>query len=159
PNGQWNAHALGTPGSWSLVKVRVGLATPPVIVRENIAPFTHPSWSPDDRWIACNTADGLTLVAPDGKASKVLDEDPGPVYAWAADGSVLYGIKQDPDNLHRFMLAAVDVQSGKLRILNANFAPVPPVNAPVKGFTRMSNGNFATSLVSVRSDMWLIDDF
>jgi Tol biopolymer transport system component len=159
PDGEWIAFALGSPGGWFLAKARVGVAAPPVIIHENIAPFTHPQWSPNDRWIACNTPDGLTLVAPDGKSLRVLDEDPWFVYGWGGDGSTLYGIKLDPDNLHHFILVAVDVRSGRQRIINGNLAPVPPVNAPVKGFTRMSAKSFATSLVRVRSDLWLIDGF
>lgn len=159
PDGEWIAFALGSPGGWSLAKARVGVAAPPVIIREKIAPFTHPQWSPNNRWIACNTPEGLTVVAPDGKSLKVVDEDSWFVYGWGGDGSTLYGIKQDPDNLHRFILVAVDIQSGRQRIVNRNLAPAPPVNAPVKGFTRMSAKSFATSLVHVRSDLWLIDDF
>jgi eukaryotic-like serine/threonine-protein kinase len=159
PDGEWIALALGTPTGWSLARARVGVAAPPEVIRENIAPFTHPQWSPDNQWIACNTPQGLTLIAPDGKSFRLLDEDLWFVYGWTADSSNLYGIKQDPDDLHRFMLVAVDVRSRRQRIINRNLAPVPPVNAPVKGFTRMSTGNFATSLVHVKSELWLLDDF
>jgi len=158
-DGEWIAFALGNPEGWSLARARVGVPAAPVVIREKIAPFTHPKWSPDNRWIACNTSEGLTLIAPDGKSSRVLDEDSWPVFGWAADSSSLYGIKQDPDDLHRFILVALDVRSGRQRTINGNLAPVPPVNAPVKGFTRMSANSFATSFVRVRSDMWLIDDF
>jgi hypothetical protein len=139
--------------------VRVGVEALPVIIHEHIGPFTHPEWSPDNRWIACNTPQGLTLIAPDGTLVKTIDEDMWHVYGWSRDGSSLYGIKQDPDNLHHFMLAAIDVQSGRQRIINANLAPVPPANAPVKGFTRISDTSFATSFVHISSDLWLIDDF
>jgi serine/threonine protein kinase/sugar lactone lactonase YvrE len=159
PDGAWIAVALGTPQGWSLVKARVGVATPPVVIRDHITPFAHPQWSPDDQWIACNTPQGLTLLTPDGKMARVLDEDMWPAYGWSRDGSSLYGIKQDPDNLHRFLLAAVDIRSGRRRIINPNLAPVPPVNAPLKGFTRVSDTSFATSFVHVRSDLWLIEDF
>ena len=159
PDGEQIALAFGTPASWSLAVARVGVPAEPVAIHENITPFSHPRWSPDNRWIACSTPEGLTLVAPDGKSSKTLDEDEWPVYGWARNGSSLYGIKQNPDDLHRLILVAVDVQTRRLRVINANLASVPPVNAPVKGFTRMSNGNFATSLVHVRSDMWIIEGF
>jgi serine/threonine protein kinase len=159
PDAEWIAFALGTPGGWSLTKARVGVAAPPSVIRQNIAPFAHPQWSPDNRWIACNTSEGLMLIAPDGKLSKILDEDSWPVYGWSDDGLTLYGIRQDPDDLHRFILAAADVESGRQRIINGNLAPVPPVNAPVKGFTRMSARSFVTSFVHVRSDLWLIGDF
>ena len=99
------------------------------------------------------------MIEPDGKSSRVLDEDLWVVYGWSKDGSTVYGIKQDPEDQHRLILVAADVESGRLRIVNPALAAVPPANQPVKGFTRMSNGNFATSLVHVRSDIWLIDNF
>jgi hypothetical protein len=99
------------------------------------------------------------VIAPDGKSSRVLDEDLWAVYGWGRDGSTVYGIKQDPDDPHRLMLVAANIDSGQLRIINRDLSPVPPANQPVKGFTRMPNGNFATSLVRVRSDVWLIEHF
>jgi dipeptidyl aminopeptidase/acylaminoacyl peptidase len=159
PTGDRIALALGTPGGWSLAVARVGAAAEPVVIGPKIWPFSHPQWSPDGHWIACNTPVGLTLIAPDGKSSRVLDEDLWAVYGWAKESSTLYGIKQDPDDLHRMMLVSAEVESRRLQIINPDLAPVPPTNQPVKGFTRMSNGNFATSLVHVRSEVWLIDDF
>ncbi len=160
PDGERIALAVGSPETgFSLAVARVGVASEPAVIREHITPFSHPRWSPDNRWIACNTHEGLTLVTPDGKSPKVLDEDQWPVYGWAKDGSTLYGIKQDPEDLHRLNLVAVDVRTTRLRTINNNLAAVPPANAPVKGFTLMSNGNFATSLVHVRSDMWVIEGF
>jgi len=159
PDGDRIALALGTPEGWSLAVERVGLPAEPVVIRRNISPFAHPQWSPDNQWIACNTPEGLALVSPDGRLSRVLDEDPWPVYGWNRDASILYGIKQDPDDLHRLILVAVDVRSGRMRIINPNVAPMPPANQPVKGLTAMSNGHLATSLVHVRSDIWVIEDF
>jgi Tol biopolymer transport system component len=159
PNGEEIAFVSGIPGHWTLAKIRVGAATPPVVIREEIKPFTHPVWSPDNHWIAFNTSAGLSLVAPDGGGFRVIDEDAWPVYAWSTDGATLYGIKQDPDNLQWFMLAAIDVASGRERIINRTIAPVRPVNAPVKGFSRTSAGTFVTSFVHVKSDIWLMDDF
>jgi Tol biopolymer transport system component len=159
PDGERIAIAVGTPAGWSLAVARVGVAAQPSVVHEKIWPFSHPQWSPDGHWIACNTPEGLVLIAPDGKSVRVLDEDRWAVYGWASDGSTVYGIKQDPDDLHRLMLVAGDVGTGRIRIINSSLASMPPANQPVKGFTRMPNGNFATSLVHVRSDVWLIDDF
>jgi serine/threonine protein kinase len=159
PNGDRIAMGLGTPDGWWLAVARVGAAAGPVVIGPKIWPFSHPQWSPDGRWIASNTPEGLTLITPDGKSSRVLDEDLWAVYGWAKDGSTVYGIKQDPADLHRMMLVSAEVESRRLRIINPDLAPLPPANQPVKGFTRMPNGNFATSLVHVRSDVWLIDDF
>ena len=45
-DGEWIAFALGNPEGRSLAKARVGVPAPPVVIREKIAPFTHPTWSP-----------------------------------------------------------------------------------------------------------------
>jgi dipeptidyl aminopeptidase/acylaminoacyl peptidase len=159
PNGQQIALALGTPEGWSLAVANVGVKAPPTVIHEKIWPFSHPQWSPDNHWIVCNTPDGLALIAPDGKGTKILDPDLWVVYGWNKDGSTVYGIKQDPDDLRQLMLVAADVAHPRLRIINQHLAPVPPANQLVKGFSRMSNGNFITSLVHVRSDVWLLDHF
>ena len=122
--------------------------------------FTHPQWSPDNRWIACTTTEGLTLVSPDGKSVKTF-EDAGQgwiVYAWSQDAKTLYGVKQSEDS--RFLsVVSLDIASGQERVLNRALAPLPPVNVPAKGFSRMSATSYATALVHLRSDIWLIDDF
>jgi hypothetical protein len=130
----------------------------PVTLHNEVTGIAHPEWSPDNRWIACATAQGLTLVAPDGTSSKVLDDATWIVYGWTRDGSALYGLKQSEDS-RSLVLASVEVASGRERVLNPSLASMPPVNAPIRGFTRVSDKMFVTSLVRVRSDLWLIDDF
>ena len=159
PNGQQIALAIGTPEDWSLAVGGVGVAAPPTVIHSNILPFSHPQWSPDGHWNACNVPNGLAIIAPDGKTEKVLDPDVWAAYAWDAKGSTVYGVKQDPEDFHRLMLVAADVTRGRVRVVNPFIASVPPANQPVRGFSRMSNGNFATSFVHVRSDVWLLDDF
>jgi Tol biopolymer transport system component len=158
PDGEWIAFVDVRPGKWSLAKVRVGTGSRPQILHD-VTGLAHPQWSPDNRWIACMTDQGLTLIAPDGKSARVLREgEIWTVYGWSTDASTLYGVTQSDDS-RRLILVAVDVASGRERVINDNLAPMPPVNAPIKGFSRISDKSFATSLVHVRSDLWLIDDF
>jgi len=158
PDGEWIAYVEVHPGEWSLAKVRAGTGTPAQILHE-VGSVTYPQWSPDNKWIACSTADGLALVAPDGKSFKVIAEgEAWIVYAWSSDGGTLYGVRQS-DDLQHLILVSIDIASGRERVLNGALAPMPPVNAPIKGFSRISDRSFATSLVRVSSDLWLIDDF
>ena len=159
PNGQQIAVALSTPEGWSLAVAPVGVNAAPTVVYRDVWPFSRPQWSPDGRWIACNTSKGLTLIAPDGKTTRVLDEDLWNVHGWSKNSGTVYGIKRDPEDPHRLMLVAADVARAHVQIINRYIAAAPPANQLVKGFSRMSNGNFVTSLVHVRSDVWLIDDF
>jgi len=158
PDGEWIAYVEGHPDKWSLAKVRAGTRSPAELLHE-VTGLAHPQWSPDNRWIACDTAEGLSLVAPDGKSIKVIA--PGEtwiVYGWSSDATTLYGVRQS-DDLQRLTLVSVDVASGRERVVRNALAPMPPVNAPIRGFSRISDKSFATSLVRVRSDLWLIDDF
>jgi hypothetical protein len=144
------------PGRWSLAKTRVGEGRA-VSIRDDILPFTHPRWSPSGEWIACETSGGLLLLSPDGKRARTLSEESWLVYGWAADSSKLYGIRASNDR--ELMLATVDVGTGKEQIVAANLGPVPLESHPVRGFSLISAKSVATSIVRVRSDVWLLDGF
>jgi len=157
PDGTWVAYAQWKLGRWSLVKARVGEGRA-VPVKEDILPFTHPRWSPSGEWIACETSDGLLLLSPDGQMGRTLSEESWLVYGWAADSSRLYGIRASND-LRALVLATVDVGTGKEQILAANLGPVPLESHPVRGFSLISAKSIATSIVRVRSEVWLLDGF
>jgi hypothetical protein len=57
------------------------------------------------------------------------------------------------------MLATVDVGTGKEQVVAANLGPVPLESHPVRGFSLISAKSIATSIVRVRSDVWLLDGF
>jgi Tol biopolymer transport system component len=169
PNGDWVAYvyALGLPDHpggnagrqhWGLAKALVGSREPPQVLRDNISAFARPQWSPDGRWIVCETAEGLSLVSPDTKEARILSEDTWLAYGWAVDGTHLYGIRQS-DDLHRLMFASIDVTTKTERIINPNLGPIPLATPPIRGFSRMSQKSFATSLVHVRSDVWVLEGF
>jgi len=156
PDGTWVAYVHVQPGRWSLAKTRVGEGRA-VSIRDDILPFTHPRWSPSGEWIACETSGGLLLLSPDGKRARTLSEESWLVYGWAADSSKLYGIRASNDR--ELMLATVDVGTGKEQIVAANLGPVPLESHPVRGFSLISAKSVATSIVRVRSDVWLLDGF
>jgi dipeptidyl aminopeptidase/acylaminoacyl peptidase len=158
PDGLWIAHVFTSPTHWSLGKTRVGGAEPPVLIKEDINPFARPQWSPDGQWILYNSVQGLALVSPEGNDSRVLSEATWLAYGWGADSLRVYGIRQS-DDLRHLTLATIDIKSAKERIITANLAPVPLAYPPVRGFSRISDKSFATSIVRVRSDVWLLDGF
>src|SRR5207248_8945797 len=115
-------------------------------------------WSPAGTWIAYNGRDGLTVVSPDGKVHRVLQELPWLAFGWAADGKRLYGIRQS-DDLRHLTFASIDVDGGSERLLAPDFMPLPVSGEPVRGFSRISGTTFVTSIAHVRSDVWLLDGF
>lgn len=168
PEGDWVAFASGSrgaqapdsPAAWqSLVRARVGSGSAaPVVVRRGIVPFARPQWSPDGRWIACQTPEGLTLSSPDGKKSRAISEADWITYGWSSDGARIYGL-QPADDLHHFMLVALDIKTGEERVINANLGPIPQANQPIRGFSRIGDRGFMTSIARVRSDIWLLEGF
>jgi Tol biopolymer transport system component len=162
PDGEWIAFIEFAQNA--LLKVRVGEAASAAVVLKagtgKLGPDDHarPRWSPKGRLISCQQAEGLVLMSDDGKESRVLSEDDWVAYDWSADGTTIYGL-QATEDLHHFMLVSLDVATGKRRVVNANLGPIPQVNEPIRGFSRMRNGAFITSIARGRSDIWLLEGF
>jgi serine/threonine protein kinase len=155
-DGNWIAYVGLSATHFTLAKVQKG--GQPKVIKYEVTPSTRPQWSPDNRWIACETPQGLTLISPDGSGERVIGETGWFAYGWSADASHVYGLRQS-DDTRRLMLTSIDVKTSAQRILAADLGPVPLVNLPARGFTRISGRSFATSLARVRSDMWLLEGF
>jgi Tol biopolymer transport system component len=160
PDGEWVAFIAGTVDEWSLVKTRIGGgAIAPVVLKTGIPPFVaRPQWSPDGRWIVCETTDGLTLIASESSSARVISDPGWLAYQWAMDGRRIYGLRPT-DDLRHFMLAAIDVATGSQRTINPNLGSIPPANQPIRGFSRLRDRGFLTSIARVRSDVYLIEGF
>ncbi len=53
----------------------------------------------------------------------------------------------------------MDVASGTEHVLSPDIKAAPVARQPVRGLTRTSPTTFVTSIVGVRSDVWLLDGF
>jgi serine/threonine protein kinase len=156
PDGTWIAYVQGRRGEWSLAKTRLGARSAPDAVARDILPYSPVRWSPNDAWIAYNGRNGLSLVSPDGRSTRVVQDSPWLAFTWSADGRRLFGIRQS-DDLRHLTFSSVDIESKSERVLAADFMPIPPSGLPVRGFTRVSATAFITALAQVRSDVWLLD--
>jgi eukaryotic-like serine/threonine-protein kinase len=154
PDGLWLAFVKRFEGRTWLVKKRVGTPDPPVSLDDRIAPLSRLEWSPDGRWILCDTREGLALVRPDGREARVLSEELWLAYGWAADSRTVYGLREGDKRRH-LALVAIDVATGAERVINPDLGIIPPANQPVRGFAR-TPGGFATSMARARSDIWMI---
>jgi Tol biopolymer transport system component len=148
-------------GQGELVKVQVGGATSTPLAK-NVNSLTQPQWSPDGHWIACETDNpkGLSLVSPDPRAGspRLVSEESWLVYGWSDDSTKLYGIRRSDDQRH-LVLASLDIATKQERVLKSDLGPVPLATYPLRGFSRMSSKSFATSILSVRSTVWLLEGF
>jgi serine/threonine protein kinase len=163
PKGDWIAYlsAVDRAGSLTLLKTQVGGRSAPVALYQNgIPPFVaRPQWSPDGSWIVCETFDGLTLVDANGtRPPRVISEGGWFAYAWDKNGGRIYGLRTT-DDLHHFMLVSVDPEKGESRVINANLGTIPQALQPIRGFSRLPNGDFLTSIARVRSDLYLLEGF
>ena len=165
PKGDWIAYlsVLGGPrsGSVTLLKAQVGGRSAPVTLYQNgIPPFiARPQWSPDGNWILCETFEGLTLVDPDGtRPARVIGEGGWFAYGWDKEGRRIYGLRTTDDQ-HHFQLVSVDPQNGQQRVINPELGTIPQALQPIRGFSRLPNGNFLTSIARVRSDIYLLEGF
>jgi len=162
PDGGWIAFAqssgIDVGGLWSLAKMRVGATTTAQVLARDILPSLPAKWSPDGAWIAFNGRSGLTLVAPDGQSTQVINEQLWIAFDWSADSRQLFGIRQSDDFKH-LTLASLDIRSRVERIVAAELMPLPIAARPVRGFARISPAAFLTSIVRVNSDIWLLDGF
>ena len=161
PDNDWIAYLIPAGnGYMSLVKSQVGArGTAVLLSNEGVPPFlARPKWSPDGRWILCETIEGLSLIAADGSLrTKVIGERGWFVYAWSEDGQKVYGLLPSED-LRQIEFVSVDVQTGVRRVINDNVGPIQQALQPVRGFNRYGSG-FLTSIAHVRSDIYLIEGF
>jgi len=98
PDGQWLAFTHLAGNSVKLAKVRPGSGEPPV----DLAPTGSqvvPAWSPRGDWIAALDENRKpALFSPDGKTSRSLPGDNGPL-TWSLDGKLLYQVRVNPPAL------------------------------------------------------------
>ena len=87
-------------------------APPVALISEGLPAFlARPQWSPDGKWILCETEDGLTVVRPDGTGKHTISDPGWLTYAWDTDSRRIYGLRPT-DDLHHFMLVSLDMQTG-----------------------------------------------
>jgi Tol biopolymer transport system component len=161
PTGEWIAYLTAARGEISLAKAEVGgRAAPVTLIKSGIPPFVaRPQWSPDGNWILCETLEGLTLVAADGKGgSRVISDVGWFAYAWDKDGRRIYGLRPTDDE-HHFMLVSLDPQTRLQRVINPNLGSWQQALQPIRGFSRLGDRGFLTSIARVRSDIYLIEGF
>jgi serine/threonine protein kinase/Tol biopolymer transport system component len=156
PDGEWIAYATYD----SLVKIRVGGGGAPIVLKPDIPSFiARPQWSPDGKWILCETADGLSLIGSDGASARVISDPGWFAYAWATDGRRIYGLRPTDADQHHFMFVSLDVQTGAERVINGNLGTIPQANQPIRGFSRLHNRGFLTSIARARSDIHFLEGF
>ena len=156
-DGEWVAFLAARGTDFSLAKARPGTSEV-VVLLDRVMPFTRASWSPDGRWILCETTDGLVRVTPEGATQDLLLAEPMLAYGWAADSRHVFALVNSETTGHIAVLE-IDTATHRLRTLNGDLTTIPIANQPIRGFSYVRGRGFLTSLASARSDLWLLEGF
>jgi serine/threonine protein kinase len=154
PDGSWIAFVERTTDELSVLsKARVGVKeSREVILRDIPSLAARAKWSPDGRWILCDTADGLVIVAPDGGSPQVVSEEVWIAYTWSADSRRIYGLRE-ADRPSHFALVSIQVETLEERVLNPEVGVIPPAFQPIRGLEVVGPDALITSIASARSDI------
>jgi Tol biopolymer transport system component len=152
PNGDWMAFTRVVGNSLKLFKVRPGSGDPPVDLG-TLDYNSVPAWSPAGEWIAMPGNGKLNLFSPDGKPSRTVAGDHGPV-AWSRDGKTLYQVRMSPP-----ALVAIDIASRreqKLRDL-AGLSPFAAFNPGLHASLSSDGKSIIYTVNRVRREIWILD--
>jgi Tol biopolymer transport system component len=156
-DGEWIAFIGGTGSYFHLVKVRVGTKE---VVRllDKITPFARTAWSPDGKWIVCETNEGLARVPAGGGPPEVLATERLLAFAWGPDSRRIFALVE-AESIGHIAVVEIDSVTHSVTVLNPDLGTIPVANQPIRGFSYSAGRGFLTSLASARSDIWLLEGF
>jgi Tol biopolymer transport system component len=164
PDGNWIAYYSTYNGKPAVLKIRVGASHEPELVA--YASDSNPvRWSPRGDWIAWNDGHKLALASSDGKQKRIVSQKQWLTYGWSQDGNSLYGIGVTENR--RLVLGRVEIASEREQVA-ADLGPLPAAldladsqgDFPYRGFSMRPDGkSFLTSVLAIKGDIWLLQDF
>ena len=162
PDGRWVAFISNAGGKQQLEKIKpVAGATPVVLAKA--APvatgYSTIEWSPTGEWILYPSAEGVSMISPDGSVVGKLTNRNLQAYAFSQDGKQVYGIYRNttgegpPWQLH-----LIGIQGDTDKMIAALDFPVSTSTAI--GFSIHPDGKrFLTSIAKWPYDIWMFEGF
>jgi Tol biopolymer transport system component len=153
PDGEWIAYLEFAAGRWRLAKARSGGGDRSTVLHED-AVLGHPKWSRASQWITCVTREGLLVVRPDGSDKRLISRSQWLVHGWDSEGRI-HGIRRAAGGGRE--LASVDVERG----IEKSVSPLGlPAHAVIGCYSmHPEGGRFAVSVMSPKSDIWLLKGY
>jgi serine/threonine protein kinase len=144
---------------WQPAVVGVGADMSPHFVPDGPACLTPPDWSPTGNWIACESAQGVSLFVPDGSRKKTLPRVHSSALTFSRDGKTIFAVGKE--NGQAF-LKTIDIAAGTVRNL-ANYGPNLTISAGPNAHLRLSvapdGKSLATSALEEKSDLWILEGY
>jgi Tol biopolymer transport system component/tRNA A-37 threonylcarbamoyl transferase component Bud32 len=162
PDGQSIAWVSWEAGKPQLLKMKpVAGATPVVLAKAAPALgwFDAIRWSPTGEWIAYPSAEGLSLISPDGNTVRKLTTRSPLAHGFSKSGAEVYGIFRNTTGEGApWQLYSIDVKTGAEKLL----APLdlPASTDSITGFSLHPDGKrFLTSTAKWPYDIWMLEGF
>jgi Tol biopolymer transport system component/tRNA A-37 threonylcarbamoyl transferase component Bud32 len=164
PDGQWVAFLRREGGKQQLAKMKpVAGATPRVLAKAIPVAINYSmlQWSPKDDWIAYPSAEGISMISPDGNTVRKLTARNLMAFAFSKDGTQVYGIvhnttRDTAGTGAQWQLYSIDVKTGVDLLL----APLdfPSSTANLVSFSLHPDGKrFLTSIAKWPYDLWMLE--
>jgi len=160
PDSQWISYIRPLGNKRAMAKILTKPGALPVFLTD-VKPWLRSvtRWSPAGDWIVYPANDGLGLISPDGKTSRLLTPRKFKAYNFSRDGSQIFGVFQNTTNDGpQWQLYSVNVNTGAERLLAA--LDLPPSAATVAGFSVHPDGKrFLTSIARFQTHIWALEGF
>jgi Tol biopolymer transport system component len=162
PDGQWIAFLRSEGGKLQLLKMKPAEGATPVVLANALPAASLGSpimiqWSSTGDWIAYPTAEGVSMISPDGNTVRKLTARKLPVFAFSKDGAQVYGILRNTTGEGaQWQLYSIDVKTGADKML----APIdlPATTDNIAGFSLHPDGKrFLTSIGKFPYDIWMLE--
>jgi len=162
PDGRWVAFISNAGGKQQLEKIKpVAGATPVVLAKA--APvatgYSTIEWSPTGEWILYPSAEGISMISPDGSTTGKLTPRNLQAYAFSHDGKQVYGIYRNTTGEGpQWQLHLIGIKGDTDKMIAALDFPVSTSNAI--GFSIHPDGKrFLTSIAKWPYDIWMLEGF
>ena len=157
PDGNWFVYQHLRDGKRSLNKVKTTGQAEPEVLTALPPSLTVPVWSPAGDWIMYRSAEGSTLISPDGGTTR--DVPNGFVaHAFSADGQTIYRLRRvGNDRLELFSTGIKGGGEKTIGSLPSEYLPAVSSNPSVRLSLAPDGKSLTYSTVKNTSNLWLIE--